>query len=120
MSELIFEITQEADGGFCADCLTESIFTQGDSWDQLRDNAATPYAPTISIDRQTFHPPSGCIWCATKSSPAREVAEGGEPGHHRFAVPDHAVLRIGTLSSILRAVSKHKGVDRDALLRSFR
>ena len=38
MNELIFEITQEADGGFCADCLTESIFTQGDSWAQLRDN----------------------------------------------------------------------------------
>ena len=28
-----------------------------------------------------------------------------------------AVLRIGTLSSILRAVSRHKGVDRDALLK---
>jgi hypothetical protein len=38
MSELTFEITQEADGGFCADCLTESIFTQGDSWNLLRDN----------------------------------------------------------------------------------
>ena len=38
MTELIFEITQEADGGFCAACLTESIFTQGDSWAQLRDN----------------------------------------------------------------------------------
>ena len=38
MSELIFEVTQEADGGFCADCLTESIFTQSDTWEQLRDN----------------------------------------------------------------------------------
>ncbi len=32
MNEIVFEITQEADGGFCAECLTESIFTQGDSW----------------------------------------------------------------------------------------
>ena len=38
MSEVIFEVTQEADGGFCADCLTESIFTQGDTWEPLRDN----------------------------------------------------------------------------------
>jgi len=38
MSELIFEITQEADGGFCAACLTEAIFTQGDTWEQLRDS----------------------------------------------------------------------------------
>ncbi len=38
MSELVFEVSQEADGGFCAECLTESIFTQGDTWEQLRDN----------------------------------------------------------------------------------
>jgi hypothetical protein len=38
MSELVFEVTQEADGGFVAECLTESIFTQGDTWQELRDN----------------------------------------------------------------------------------
>ena len=38
MNEIVFEITREADGGFCAECLTESIFTQGDSWDELRTN----------------------------------------------------------------------------------
>lgn len=38
MSELIFEVTQEADGGFVAECLTEAIFTQADTWDLLRAN----------------------------------------------------------------------------------
>jgi len=38
MNELVFEITQEADGGFVAECLTEAIFTQADSWDELRFN----------------------------------------------------------------------------------
>jgi hypothetical protein len=38
MSELLFEVIQEADGGYCAECLTENIFTQGDTWDQLRRN----------------------------------------------------------------------------------
>jgi len=38
VNELVFEVTQEADGGFYAECLTESIFTQGDSWEQLRAN----------------------------------------------------------------------------------
>ena len=38
MNELIFEVSQEADGGFVAECLTEGIFTQGDSWEELRDN----------------------------------------------------------------------------------
>jgi predicted RNase H-like HicB family nuclease len=39
MSELIFEVTQEVDGGFVAECLTESIFTQADTWEELRQNA---------------------------------------------------------------------------------
>ena len=38
MNDLVFEVTQEADGGFVAECLTESIVTQGDSWEELRGN----------------------------------------------------------------------------------
>jgi len=38
MRELIFEVTQEADGGFIAECLTDSIVTEADTWDQLRHN----------------------------------------------------------------------------------
>jgi hypothetical protein len=38
MLELIFEVTQEADGGFVAECLTDSIVTEADTWDQLRHN----------------------------------------------------------------------------------
>ena len=37
-SELVFEVTEDADGGYVAECLTESIVTQGDSWDDLRAN----------------------------------------------------------------------------------
>jgi predicted RNase H-like HicB family nuclease len=38
MPELVFEVVQEADGGYCAECLTENIFTEGDTWEQLRNN----------------------------------------------------------------------------------
>ena len=38
MRELIFEVGQEADGGYVAECLTEGIYTQGDTWGELRDN----------------------------------------------------------------------------------
>lgn len=38
MKERVFEVTQEADGGFTAKALGESIFTQGDTWDELRSN----------------------------------------------------------------------------------
>jgi len=36
--ELVFEVTQESDGGYCAECLSENIFTQGNNWDELRCN----------------------------------------------------------------------------------
>lgn len=38
MGDLVFEVVQDADGGYCAECLTESIFTQADSWAELRRN----------------------------------------------------------------------------------
>jgi len=38
MAELLFEVTQESDGGYCAECLTLDIFTEGDTWEQLRSN----------------------------------------------------------------------------------
>ena len=37
MAELVFEVVQE-DGGYCAECLTEDIFTQGDTWADQRTN----------------------------------------------------------------------------------
>jgi len=36
MRELVFEVTQEEDGGFSARAVGEGIFTQGDSWEELR------------------------------------------------------------------------------------
>jgi predicted RNase H-like HicB family nuclease len=38
MNELVFEVMQEADGGYCAECLSENIFTQGDTWEAVRQN----------------------------------------------------------------------------------
>jgi predicted RNase H-like HicB family nuclease len=36
--ELVFSVTQEADGGYVAECLSHDIFTQGDTWEELRKN----------------------------------------------------------------------------------
>ena len=38
VGDLVFEVIQEGDGGYVAECLTESIVTQADSWEQLRAN----------------------------------------------------------------------------------
>lgn len=38
MKELVFEVTQEADGGYVAEALGESVITEADSWEELRAN----------------------------------------------------------------------------------
>lgn len=38
MRELVFEVTQEADGGFVAESLGEGVITQADTWEELRMN----------------------------------------------------------------------------------
>lgn len=37
-------------------------------------------------------------------------------GEHHVTIPDHANLRIGTLSGIVADVARHLGVDRNALV----
>ena len=36
--ELIFEIRDAEEGGFCARALGHAIFTEGETWEQLRAN----------------------------------------------------------------------------------
>ena len=36
--EIVFTVTQESDGGYVAECLSHDIFTQGNTWDELRAN----------------------------------------------------------------------------------
>ena len=44
------------------------------------------------------------------------ILETPDPFQQRVTVPDHDAIRIGTLNSILRAVSRHKGMSRDAII----
>jgi predicted RNA binding protein YcfA (HicA-like mRNA interferase family) len=47
------------------------------------------------------------------------ILETEEPAHQRITIPDHQSLRLGTFVSILRAVARHKGVTRDAIVESL-
>ena len=38
MKEIVFEVAQDADGGFTAEAIGESIFTQADNWEELKGN----------------------------------------------------------------------------------
>lgn len=61
MAELIFKVTQEDDGGYVAECLTESIVTEGDTWEELQENVrdavdgfyfdASEKRPFVRLDR---------------------------------------------------------------------
>jgi hypothetical protein len=64
MDELLFEIVQESDGGYSAECLTENIFTQADSWDEVRQTFVklSPHSSLIGRSRQA----SAYISCGTK------------------------------------------------------
>ena len=44
------------------------------------------------------------------------ILETSQPTHHRIAIPAHHPLRLGPFNSILRAVSRHKGVARDTII----
>jgi len=50
MSEIVFEVTQEADDGFVAEAIGESIFTEADNWDALRANVREAVA-AYNFDR---------------------------------------------------------------------
>jgi hypothetical protein len=36
MRELVFDVVQEEDGGYSAKAVGQAIFTQGDTWEELR------------------------------------------------------------------------------------
>ena len=48
------------------------------------------------------------------------ILQTDTPSHQRLSVPNHNPLRVGTLNGIMRAVSTHKGVERQQLLKALR
>jgi predicted RNA binding protein YcfA (HicA-like mRNA interferase family) len=45
------------------------------------------------------------------------ILQTEEPVHHRIAIPNHDSLRIGILSSVLRAVAGAKRINKKEILR---
>jgi hypothetical protein len=52
--ELIFEVRDAGEGGFFARALGVSIFTEGDTWDELRSNVLE--ATTLHFEESTERP----------------------------------------------------------------
>jgi len=54
MDELVFDVVQEAGGCYCAECLTENIFTQADTWEEFRKNAVEAISTSRSNRSGTY------------------------------------------------------------------
>jgi predicted RNA binding protein YcfA (HicA-like mRNA interferase family) len=52
-----------------------------------------------------------------KQEGSHVILETPTPRQHRIAVPNHPALRLGTLNSILRAVSAVKGIEKEDILK---
>jgi hypothetical protein len=52
--ELIFEIRDAAEGGYCARALGHAIFTEANTWDELRANVLD--AVTLHFDESATRP----------------------------------------------------------------
>ncbi len=48
------------------------------------------------------------------------ILQTDAPSPQRLSVPNHNPMRVGTLNSIVRAVSLHQGVERQRLLDTLR
>jgi len=47
------------------------------------------------------------------------VLETEKPAHQRIVIPDHKILRIGTLNAIVKAVAAHKQMAKDEVIGLF-
>ena len=52
--ELIFEIRDAEEGGYCARALGHAIFTEADTWEQLRENVIE--AVSLHFEGDTVRP----------------------------------------------------------------
>jgi predicted RNA binding protein YcfA (HicA-like mRNA interferase family) len=48
------------------------------------------------------------------------ILQTDTPSHQRLSVPNHNPIRVGTLNSIVRVISAHKGMERQKLLDGLR
>jgi hypothetical protein len=52
--ELIFEVRDAEEGGYCARALGHAIFTQAESWEELRANVLE--ATAVHFEESSAHP----------------------------------------------------------------
>jgi hypothetical protein len=70
--------------GYCAECLTESIVTEGNSWDELRANVRDAVRGYYFDQPEKLAVRIASVWCVMKflprENPARPLRARGRQG----------------------------------------
>ena len=93
-SEIIFEVTEAEEGGYCASALGYGINTQGETLEELRAMVRDAVVCYFDDPQQA-------------------------PKIIRLHFPNHSPIKIGTLKSILRNVSAHHQTTVSELLETL-
>jgi len=79
MNELVFEVTKRLTEAFCAECLTENIFTEAHNWDELRKSVVRPLVNSSSMQRCLSE--SAFTSFGTKFCPLRKIPRDVSGAH---------------------------------------
>ncbi len=74
MHELVYEVTQEADGGFVAKSLDECVITQADTLDELRHNVREAVQAYFSTPPKFIHFTSYVTNCSGADETVKSVS----------------------------------------------
>jgi len=111
MSELVFEVTQESDGGYSARKSQATFSARRSPFDAMKLPRDLSGAELVEILCRRW------IYRQIHQEGSHILIETLEPFLQRISVPAHRTLRLGTPHSILRPVARHKGIDRNEILR---
>jgi predicted RNA binding protein YcfA (HicA-like mRNA interferase family) len=148
VKEIIFMVEEAPEGGYTAQALGYSIFTEADTWDELKE--AVQDAVRCHFDENEkpavlrLHPACGprrghagmrlprdlsgeelasllqrYSYEITRQTGSHMRLTTLQEGEHHITIPRHASLRVGTLNAILKDVAQHLGIERDALVNSL-
>ena len=101
-SELVFEVTEEAERGYSAECRTENIFTQGQT-NGMKIPRDLRFVQAMGLRR-------------THQVGSHIILETETPSHQRPSSSEHKTLIVGRLGNILRAVAAQQNVSRELVL----
>jgi hypothetical protein len=109
--ELIFEVRDGEEGGYCARALGHAIFTEAETWDELRANVLEATSLHFEDGPACPQTVSFARWNAIKEGSHVRLRHEGPPAHS-IPVPLHNPLKSGMYQGILSEVALKQSIAR--------